>query len=156
MATRVKEYIDSDTGLALIEYDDGMIRRADNGQIFSPAPGRIITPENSIALHRARKERRIQTARAVANENPAAAKHKAAHGDMAYVAVIQEKAMEKALRPGDPKQIEAAKFVLSLAGDSDEEDTSGTINGIGMVKDIVGKIAEIARLYAENTGADVP
>jgi len=147
MATRVNEYIDPDTGLTLIEYDDGMIRRADNGQIFKPSPLRIIGSEtglNPIDLHRARKEKRQNAVRAVANADPDAAKHAADHGDLAYVAVLTEFAMKKAKSVKDPKQIEAARFVMREAGDSSEDESEGNEGSIAQVRGLVQDVTKLA------------
>lgn len=160
MAERVKEYTDVDTGLELIEYDDGMIRRKDNGHIFKPAPGRIITAENSIALHRARKERKQNLVREVASSHVGAEKFKLQHGDMAYIAAMSEKIMEKAMRPGDPKQVEAARFLMREAGDSSEDESEGNEGALTQVREIIRDVARLvdqaAQLRAHNNGSDTP
>jgi hypothetical protein len=145
MATRVKEYDDPETGLRLIEYDNGMIRRADNGYIYKPSEQLMIKDsQDSIALHRARRELKRQIVRETASANVNAEKYGAQHGDMAYIAALTEKITEKAMNPKDPKQVDAARFLMKEAGDSEDQDLEDTGADVGAVRGMLSDLAKIA------------
>lgn len=149
MANKLSEYTD-EHGRAVIEYDNGMIRSAENGRIIKPAPGNIITAENSSALHRARREKKRAAVRAVASANVKADKWRLEYGDAAYIAAITEQVTIKALNPSDPKQVDAARFLIKEAGDSEDQQTEDGGNDGGL-RGVIADIAEIAKAINSTT-----
>ncbi len=149
MAEKIREYYDEETGQNLIEYDTGLIRNADTGRVVKPGTSQMITTENASAYQRRRKELSRQMVREVAGKHVEAQKYTLERGDLAYKAAIIEKVMDKAMRPSDPKQVEAAKFIISQAGDDDSEDKQGDDDTT--IKGVLRDVADIARAMTQNT-----
>lgn len=116
MPAKIVETIERD-GKTINVYDNGMEKDASNGHIVTPPPHVLIKDtENSIALHRARKEKRQAIMVEAANEAVEDGKLREQYGDLAFVAEITKAAMKKAKRIADPKQIEAARFIMEGTG----------------------------------------
>jgi hypothetical protein len=108
---------DDRDGRPVLVYDNGMEKYGDTGHLIRPPTGALITAENSLAYHRARKDKKRAVVLQAANESLAVRRDKVEqYGELAFLAAITESAMLKATNSKDPKQIEAARFVLSETG----------------------------------------
>jgi hypothetical protein len=108
---------DDRDGRPVLVYDNGMEKYGDTGHLIRPPTGALITAENSLAYHRARKDKKRAVVLQAANESAAVKReHVERFGELAFLGALTESAMLKATNSKDPKQIEAARFVLSESG----------------------------------------
>jgi hypothetical protein len=116
MPAKIIDTIERD-GKTIWVYDNGMEKDASNGHIVKPPPATLITDsQKSTELHRARQEKKRAIMIEAANEAVSSGEFKERYGDLAFVAEITKAAMQKAKRVADPKQIEAARFVMQETG----------------------------------------
>ena len=66
------------------------------------------------------------------------------HGDMAFVEAIGEAMTMKALTVNDPKAVDAARFLFSEIGISEQRGTGG-VDDTDIAREILNNIADIAR-----------
>lgn len=97
-----------------------------NGAIYDMNVKRIVkgaslSSVDAANLRAKRTEKRRQIVREAANQMVQDGQLKATYGDDAFIAAIVQTAMMKATEPEDPKSIEAAKFILQEAGETDKQ-----------------------------------
>ena len=106
-------------GVPARKYPDGSIRN-EKGQMLQPIPGKhTITQADASKLASRRYELKRKIIAEAANEAVQRGDFRLAYGDMAYVAEIGYNAQLKAQNVDDPKQIDAARFLLQETGISE-------------------------------------
>ena len=120
MAQSNWEQITLQDGTVARQYPDGSIRN-ERGHMVVPLPGKhVITQADASALARRGHELKRQILAESANAAVQRGDFKLAYGSMAYVAEIGYSAQLKAQNVDDPKQIDAARFLLQETGLSEK------------------------------------
>jgi hypothetical protein len=108
---------DDRDGRPVLVYDNGMEKYGDTGHLIRPPTASLITSDTASDFHRARKDKKRAVVLQAANESAAVKReHVERFGELAFLGALTESAMLKATNSKDPKQIEAARFVLSESG----------------------------------------
>jgi hypothetical protein len=120
-----------------------------NGAVYDMESKRIVkgaTLSSDQAAHMAaiREQKKRDVARSAANKAVERSDYTSAYGDLAYLAAIIDAAMMKALTPEDSKSIEAARFVVSMTGDSEPASSAAAVP-LAEVRGLLHDIAETAR-----------
>jgi hypothetical protein len=106
--------------------------------------GAVLTSAEASALRAKRTEKRRQVIKQAANAAVQRADFHAAYGEDAYIAAIIETAMLKATTPDDPKAIEAGRFILTEAGETDKQTAESAVS-IDDMRGLLRDIAAVAR-----------
>ncbi len=135
-----------------MESDQSRYKTLSNGAVYDMESKRIVkgaalSSAEAASLASQRASRRQEIARMAANKAVERADYASAYGDMAYMAAIIEAAMLKATTPEDNKSIEAAKFIVSMTGDSEPAPMAASSEpaALAEVKAIIHEIADMAR-----------
>jgi len=143
------EQIHLQDGTVARRYPDGSIRNERGHPIPGtkiPNNGHEITHENARAFASRRLELKRETIAAAANEAVARADFKQNYGDMAYIAELGYYAQLKAQNIDDPKQIDAARFLIQETGIAEArtpETVNNTMNVIGVPPEIIHALTEL-------------
>lgn len=132
-----------------------------NGAVYDNLTHRIVkgaalTSAGAAQLATLRTDRKRAVVREAANNAVQRADYRAKYGDYAYLAAITEAAMLKATTPDDPKAIEAGRWIVREAGDSEEmQPAAGSeMLSAGSIKGILHELAALARALADGQPAD--
>jgi hypothetical protein len=97
-------------------YSDGSIR-GERGHMITPLPGVMpITTERAVTMHQLNKDKKYEVMRKAANNAVQRGDMRAEYGDWAFLAEITNAAQAKATNIDDPKQIDAARFIVQELG----------------------------------------
>lgn len=142
-------------GRVVLVYDNGMEKDRDTGKLLRPPTAALITEDSSIAYHRKRQEKK----RAVMAQRLQELQKEefiAIYGELAWVAAVTGSIYSKATNPKDPKQVEAARFLFSETGITDNaaDPGAGDGNNPGSAPRVVLILAELARKRDAGAGPD--